>query len=474
MKLTNFRSFNGINELQFNDGLNFFVGNNNCGKTTVFKAVEFIQNGKDKWEFITIGKEKEEIAVEITLSGDDIEDIVNNNELKKYQNYIYEKNETLNITIKRSSKNDSVVQNGRKKDLDIKNIRTWNNIENQFENPTGIDKTINALFDAQFVYSDIKNEEYRDFGKTKVIGKLINSITKDFQHSKVYKDLIKAHEKAFGDEGLKNSLHDTEKELQKIISEQYGEAEVEFKFELPDMNNFLKHGTINLTENNITTEVSEKGTGMQRALAMSLIQVYSNIVNKENAKQLLFFIDEPETFLHPKAQARIINAFRKISRETQVFITTHSPYLLKQFDNDIDDIKIFKSESDRKVICSQNINSFPFSPTWGEINYLAFDIVNVEFFNELYGYLQHISGEDKITSFDYYLKRKGVNKTVVYRRNFKDKIKDYNYTIPTYIRNLIHHPENQNNQTFTEEQLNEAIETLYYINNNLGSEHYNK
>lgn len=91
MKLTNFRSFNGINELQFNDGLNFFVGNNNCGKTTVFKAVEFIQNGKDKWEFITIGKEKEEIAVEITLSGDDIEDIVNNNELKKYQNYIYEK-----------------------------------------------------------------------------------------------------------------------------------------------------------------------------------------------------------------------------------------------------------------------------------------------------------------------------------------------------------------------------------------------
>lgn len=37
MKLTNFRSFNGNNELQFNDGLNFFVGNNNCGKLQFLK-----------------------------------------------------------------------------------------------------------------------------------------------------------------------------------------------------------------------------------------------------------------------------------------------------------------------------------------------------------------------------------------------------------------------------------------------------
>ena len=37
--------------------INFFVGNNNCEKTTIFKAIEFIQKGKNKEGFITKGKE---------------------------------------------------------------------------------------------------------------------------------------------------------------------------------------------------------------------------------------------------------------------------------------------------------------------------------------------------------------------------------------------------------------------------------
>ena len=31
------------------------------------------------------------------------------------------------------------------------------------------------------MYFDLKNEIYQDFGKTKVIGKIINDMTKDFQ-----------------------------------------------------------------------------------------------------------------------------------------------------------------------------------------------------------------------------------------------------------------------------------------------------
>ena len=37
--------------------INFFVGNNNCEKTTIFKAIEFIQTGKNKDDFIIKGKE---------------------------------------------------------------------------------------------------------------------------------------------------------------------------------------------------------------------------------------------------------------------------------------------------------------------------------------------------------------------------------------------------------------------------------
>ena len=67
IKLNNFKSFAGEHELELSDGVNFFVGNNNCGKTTIFKAIEFIQTGKNKEEFITKGKENEDISVEIEL-----------------------------------------------------------------------------------------------------------------------------------------------------------------------------------------------------------------------------------------------------------------------------------------------------------------------------------------------------------------------------------------------------------------------
>ncbi len=60
--------------------------------------------------------------------------------------------------------------------------------------------------------------------------------------------------------------------------------------------------------------------------------------------RLCFFIDEPETFLHPKAQDKLIDSLNKISEKYQVFITTHSPYLLKKFDTRTQQINIFFKE----------------------------------------------------------------------------------------------------------------------------------
>ena len=87
------------------------------------------------------------------------------------------------------------------------------------------------------------------------------------------------------------------------MSDQYGDSKVEFNFGLPELENFFKNGNILLEENGIKTAASDKGTGMQRALALSLIQVYADIDKSSdtNDKPFFFFIDEPETFLHPQA-----------------------------------------------------------------------------------------------------------------------------------------------------------------------------
>ena len=461
--LINFKSFEGENVINFTKGINFLVGNNNSGKTTIFNAVEFLRNGKYEDSLITSGKEDCNCSIEITFSGNDIPEIVNEDAIKKYQNYVFQENDTHNLRIRRSTEN-------------IKTVYTWNNDEQKFENPTGVGTTISALFDAQFVYSDIRHEDYQDFGKTKVVGKLINAITTDFQKSESYQKFCEAHEETFGKESeLFSILSSTSKKIQKVMTEQYGETEVEFKFGLLEMENFFKKGSILLTDNGVTTEVSNKGTGMQRALAMGIIQVYSEITNAENSKQLFFFIDEPETFLHPVAQDKLIEAFEKISKNSQVFITTHSPYLLKKYNSSNHFIKIFSSTGD-KVTHGNTMNLFPFSPTWGEINYFAFGVCSVEFHNELFGYLQEefnraqlekLLQDDipenklrkKITqltnenAFDEYLNRKGFEKNNKYIRTQSNGATcEQMKTLPMFIRNIIHHPENTYN-CYSNEQL---------------------
>lgn len=490
INLQNFKSFSDNHELNLSEGVNFFVGNNNCGKTTIFKAIEFIQSGKSKEEYITKGREADDISVEIEFRGTDINDIVNDEtlNLKKYQDYVINNSDgTYSLKILRSSKNTSIMQGKKQVELDIKNIRVYNPHSQEtgikkYKNPTGIDKTITALFDAQFVYSDLKNEEYQDFGKTKVIGKIINDITKDFQkeldengNKTVWGEFKDAHTKAFGDKGLLGILNGLEQMITGVLTDQYGEGSVKFNFGLPEIDNFFKTGNIILSDNGIDTPVSQKGTGMQRALALSLIQIYATITNKSEStieKPIMFFIDEPETFLHPKAQNKLMEAFNELSNKSQIFITTHSPYLLKLFDKSKHQLNFFYKEGSSSKFNHQDMLDIfgNYSPSWGEINYFAFDVISVEFHNELYGFLQSKAideNEDNYyeKNFEKWLVTNGIIQDKIYERLKKDgSIKQEIKTLPTLIRNIIHHPENSHN-AYSDDDLRDSTKELIRVIN---------
>ncbi len=483
IKLVNFKSFKGEHVIEFSEGVNFFVGNNNCGKTTIFKAIEFIQSGKNKLDFITQGLETENISVELEFKGADLSEIVNdeNLNLNKYSDYVIDNEDgTYSLRVLKSSQECEVTQGKKTVSLDISKVRIYNPNSTEeddikrFENPTGIDKTITALFDAQFVYSDIRNEDYQDFGKTKIIGKIINDITKDFQKGDTWREFQDAHNKTFGDEGLGRILEGIATKISSVLKEQYGDGEVQFNFGLPEIDNFFKTGSLLLSDNGISTSVSEKGTGMQRALALSLIQVYAGVLDNEEetlSKPIMFFIDEPETFLHPKAQDKLIDSLNKIAEKYQVFITTHSPYLLKKFDCRTQQINIFSKNDDGVNFVSdkRELNLFgTTSPTIGEINYIAFGVNSVEFHNELYGFIQAkaIDEDEKNyfeKEFEKWLVDKGITQDKDYHRLLKNgNIQQEQKTLPTLIRNIIHHPENQNN-SYTTEELEESTELLLNI-----------
>lgn len=471
IKLHNFKGFKGDHELSFDSGINFFVGNNNCGKTTVFQAIDFISSKKAPEDIISKGvsPDNDYVSVEVELRGSVLSDIKNNNEspLKKYRSVVLEDDVgELFMRARRSSESDCAKICFLASDGDYKNV-------------SGIDKTISALFETQIVWADTDAADIADFSKTKICGKIINSIVGDLTETEAWKNLIHSHEEAFGggNESLTAKLKPFEKRLSQVMSEQYGETEVKFSFSLPELDNFLKTGDIILSENGIETKSFEKGNGMQRALALSLIQVYADLETSNNdettSKPLFFLIDEPETFLHPYAQSKLLNALEKISKSSQIFLSTHSPYLLKKYKSQTHSLNVFSKQSDgfNNTPSSQTeLDLFgASSPTWGEINYVAFGISTVEFHNELYGFIQAkaiLEDRDNCReeNFENWLEKKGLSKNKKYIRECKDgKTKPHDTTLPTYIRNIIHHPENQNNSRYTERELDDSLSSLLSI-----------
>lgn len=85
---------------------------------------------------------------------------------------------------------------------------------------------------------------------------------------------------------------------------------------------------------------------MQRAVALSLLQVYadltSNAANAPVSKPFYLFIDEPEICLHPTGQKKLLDALMVISKTKQVFVTTHSPFMLSSPNLKIRDFSFLK------------------------------------------------------------------------------------------------------------------------------------
>lgn len=485
ISLHNFKSFSSNTfediKIEFTAGVNYLIGNNNVGKTTILNALAFLKTGDKKENVISKGHEQEDVSVTITI--DDV-DLFEEDSLKKYNPYI----EGKQLILQRSSKKNTVEQGrddkSKKIAFDIKKVRVFNFQKKQFENPTGVGNTITNLIDPQIIYADMHNEDYQDFGTTKTTGKLIQNITKEFQTGQEFSDLKKAHEKAFGEDGIKKYLVDTESDINKILGDQFGDSQMKFKFDFPNVSDLLKRGNILSTENGIETNISEKGNGLQRALALAIIQIYSRFNAKEENTQYL--IDEPEIYLHPNAQDKLIDSLVNLSESgNQIFITTHSPYILRHFREGKDSIIILSlnRENNQKEI--KFVDSLLFTPTSiGEVTYIAFGVPTIDFHQLLFTklYLHWINnielnhGNLSLKNFDDTFLQEQCDLQSLPKQSFIPRNRgrwsdsSEERTIPYIVRNEIDHPEtldDPDKNVWSEDNLRKSIECLLAIYNSL-------
>lgn len=68
--------------------------------------------------------------------------------------------------------------------------------------------------------------------------------------------------------------------------------------------------------------LSHKGTGLRRLL---MVAYFEYLANKKNSTNQIFAIEEPETHLHPSAQAELLKSIHKLTNDSQFFLSTHSP-----------------------------------------------------------------------------------------------------------------------------------------------------
>ncbi|WP_025645253.1 MULTISPECIES: AAA family ATPase [Psychrobacter] len=473
--LENFKAFAETIVFDTNKPVVCLVGENNTGKTTVFKAIDFLRSGvsKDKTidDYKNVNHKDKHVSITIEIEGNLRESIENFSEAK-YLPYIVDVGGTQKITLKRTSEEYSIQQGNKSVDINIKKITVYNSDTDQFENPTGFDKAINTLFEVVSIWSDMDASELMDFGSTKTLGKLLKDICSDFEASSNWSNFLDAHNIAFttGEESLSKQSQGLVNDIEKSLCEFYGEATVSFDFQPPEPSSFIKLGNI-IINDGVETSISEKGSGMQRAFALAVMKVYADFLikhpsNSDLKKPLFFFIDEPEISLHPRAQTTLIESIITISRHQQVFITTHSPFLLKHFaSDDICTYMTKKINQSAHAIAVETMRTFSFSPTLAEINYFTYEICSTDFHNELYGYISSIASLSNAKYFDNWVCDKyNIEKNKNWKRdkNNGNTITE-RLSVISYIRHSIHHPENTYNTQYTEEELQCSTQKMLSI-----------
>jgi predicted ATP-dependent endonuclease of OLD family len=197
--------------------------------------------------------------------------------------------------------------------------------------------------------------------------------------------------------------------------------------------------------------INKRGSGVKRLVLISFFRAEAERRQLEvNLPNIVYAIEEPETSQHPDHQRALINALITLSSadNTQVFVTTHSPEIVKklQFDN----ILLISGSSPVNILQVREHN-LPY-PSLNEVNYAAFDEASYEYHNELYGYIE---AEDALEAYKQGKPDRPYNRI---RRN--GSIVNENIILTEYIRHQIHHPENNNNAPFTPDELHASINAM--------------
>lgn len=230
-----------------------------------------------------------------------------------------------------------------------------------------------------------------------------------------------------------------------------------------------------------TGRLEDLSGGELRALALAI-----NIYMFGQSDNLISLIDEPETNLHPRMQLKFADFYTQTKENCQVFIATHSPFIIKSFlekyPNDTLILHFYKKDG-KYEISSISSNQVLSTTALAEINYHVFNIPSIEFHICLFDLFhkkieKQLNKQLTITELDNEFKKIKIFTNAINQLQNKDDFstdktnllkvgvfdktgKRMNETLPIYIRNCIDHPKHG---SFTDEELHQSCDILINLN----------
>ena len=147
-----------------------------------------------------------------------------------------------------------------------------------------------------------------------------------------------------GDEGRPEELVELERTLREEL--RVWDVDVDICLKAPDVDKLFQQYATIFVDDGVRTGVELKGHGLQRWLIFGLIKAWASTLNKIRARErqedsgkirrrastesVFIAFEEPELFLHPQAQRKMLESLKVLAAESnhQVLICTHSSFFV--------------------------------------------------------------------------------------------------------------------------------------------------
>lgn len=346
------KNFRSLKAVEFSPSrFNVFVGQNNHGKSNLFKAIEWFYTGKgDVGEIRHCDAENEDVEVEIVFSGVQlgISEISNGDNQKKLSNVL---GDSDTMKVKRSSASS-------------KERWLWNpQVSEWKKQPCGADAAFNNCIPRfEFVGATQNFSDVSAYKTTTPIGQMLSGVVSEkLEKDASYQAFQNQFEQLFGNEDsqVRQSLDELSSKVSKYLKEQFPDCtDVKFTVQQPELDDFLKNYDTELNDG-VVTKAGNKGDGMQRALMLAIIKAHADFRREEAlGKSFIFFIDEAELHLHPSGQRQLKQSLVELTGANgvdQVFLSTHSSVLIADGDEDCNQA-FFKIEKEDRCTSVEKVD----------------------------------------------------------------------------------------------------------------------